>query len=312
LPGILNHHQAYLPFYPTAFESFDLSEYDLVLSSSSAWGKGVITGPQTLHICYCHNPMRFAWQSDDYVRRERVGRLSKTVLPFVLSYVRLWDVAAASRPDFYIANSQTVAQRIAKYWRCEATVINPPVEVQRIPYTNQPRQDFYLIAGRLIPYKRMDVAIEALRRLDKPLKIAGSGRDLEALQKLAGPKTEFLGQVSDAELWELYGQCRAFIQTGAEDFGITLVEAMAGGAPIIAINRYGPAETLVEDESGLFFEEQTPEAVAEAVLRFEQVHQNFDSARIRRYAESFDRTVFAQRFSEFVARRYEEHQSRPK
>jgi glycosyltransferase involved in cell wall biosynthesis len=309
LPGVLTHHQHYLPFYPTAFESFNLDQFDLVVSSSSAWAKGVITGPETLHVCYCHNPMRFVWQSQEYMEREQIGRVSKAVLPFVLSYARLWDVSSAWRPDFYVANSDTVRQRIAAYWGREATVINPPVSVQRIPFYNRSREDFYLIVGRLVPYKRIDVTIDAFRRLNKPLKVVGTGRDMEELKKLAGPKTEFLGKVSDEELGELYNQCRAFVQTGAEDFGITLVEAMAGGAPIIAINKNGPAETVIDGETGIFFEEQTPEALAEAVERFEQEYQCFDPLRIRRHAESFDHELFVRCFGEYVAQRYEEHKA---
>ncbi|MEI6045218.1 MAG: glycosyltransferase [Chloroflexota bacterium] len=307
LPSVLSRHQHYLPFYPAALESFNLSEYDLVVSSSSAWAKGVITPPETLHICYCHSPMRFVWQRREYMEREQLGRVSKMILPFVLSYVRLWDVVSSSRPDFYVANSHTVEERIRNYWNREADVIYPPVSVQRVPFNVGPRQDFYLIVGRLVPYKRIDVTIEAFRQLNRPLKVVGSGRDLESLKKLAGPKTEFVGNISDVELWKLYSQCRAFVQTGAEDFGITLVEAMAGGAPVIAIHRYGPAETVIEGKTGLFFEEQTPEALSEAVLRFEAQYQLFDSAHIRRHAEGFDRELFIRRFGEYVAQRYEEH-----
>ncbi len=307
LPGVLKHHQPYLPFYPLAFESFDFKEYDLVISSSSAWAKGIITKKETLHICYCHNPMRFAWATEEYTRRERLGRASMLVLPFILSYVRLWDVTSAARPNFYIANSQTVAQRISRYWGREAKIISPPVNVQRIPFQNGARQDFYLMAGRVVPYKRMDIAIEAFRQMGKPLKVVGSGRGMEALHDLAGPSVEFLGNVSDVELWELFSQCRAFIQTGAEDFGITLVEAMAGGAPVLGIRKFGPAEIIIEGESGLFFEEQTPEALIETVQRFENQPHRFDNAAIRRYAETFDRLVFLERFGEFVQERYREH-----
>jgi glycosyltransferase involved in cell wall biosynthesis len=243
------------------------------------------------------------------MEREQLGRITKVILPFILSYVRLWDVVSSSRPNFYVANSRTVEQRIASYWKREADVIYPPVNVQRIPFKAGPRQDFYLIVGRMVPYKRIDVTIEAFRKLDRPLKVVGSGRDLESLKKLAGPKTEFVGNISDTALWELYSQCRAFVQTGAEDFGITLVEAMAGGAPIIAINRYGPSETVIDGETGLFFEEQTPEALVEAVLSFEKQYQDFDSAQIRQHAESFDREVFIKRFGEYVTQRYQEHRA---
>ncbi len=309
LPGVMTHHQAYLPFYSFAFEKFDLSGYDLVISDSSAWAKGVITGPNTLHICYCHTPMRFVWLYQDYAERERLGRLARAVLPFYLSYVRLWDGISAQRPDYYIANSRTVARRIATFWRREATVINPPVEVARIPFQNEPREDFYLWVGRMIPYKRADVAIQAFKMLDLPLKVVGAGRDMPALKAIAGPKTEFLGAISDQALGQLFGRCRAFIQTGAEDFGITPVEAMAGGAPVIAIHQHGPSETVRDGETGLFFEVQTPSSLAEAVRRFEVCYQNFDSQAIRRYAESYDRELFSRRFVDYVEQRWSEFQA---
>ena len=307
LPAISKRFQAYFMFYPYAFESFDFSQYDLVISSSSAWAKGIITGPKTLHICYCHTPARFLWQYEDYARRERFGGLAKSLLPFFLSRVRLWDVTSAMRPDFYVANSQTVAERIAKYWHREAVVINPPVEVGAIPYTPGPRQDFYLWVGRLIPYKRADVAVQAFKQLDLPLKVVGTGRDMAAIKALAGPRTEFLGYLPDEEVRQLMSQCKAFIQVGAEDFGITPVEAMAGGAPVIAIRANGPAEIVREGETGLFFDEQTPEAVAAAVRQFEARQAEFDSTVIRRYAEGFNRELFCRRFGEYVAQRWEEH-----
>jgi glycosyltransferase involved in cell wall biosynthesis len=307
LPGVINHHQVYLPFYTFAFESFDLAGYDLIISSSSAWAKGVKTPPETLHICYCHTPMRFVWQFDDYAKRERIKGPAKAALPLFLNYVRLWDVKTAQRPDFYVANSQTVRERIARFWQRDAVVINPPVEVSEIPYRDAPRQDFYLWVGRMVPYKRADVAIRAFKELDLPLKVVGTGRDMEALQKMAGPRTEFLGFVPDEQVRELFTRCRAFIQAGAEDFGITPVEAMAGGAPVIAINQYGPAEIVIDGKTGLFFETQTQEALVEAVRRFEADPTRFDSAEIRRYAETFDRQVFLKRFGDYVNRRWEEH-----
>lgn len=309
LPGVIERHQAFLPFYPLAFERFDFSEYDLVVSSSSAWAKGIKTGPNTLHICYCHAPMRFVWQYEDYSRREQIGGLAKRVLPSVLRYVKLWDVRSAGRPNFYVANSETVKERIKRYWQREATVINPPVEVSKIPYSsiqNRERKDFYLWVGRLIPYKRADVAIRAFKELDLPLKVVGSGRDKEDLLKLAGPKTEFLGHLDDSELRKLFGECRGFIQVGAEDFGITPVEAMAGGAPVIAIRKDGPAETVVEGQTGVFFEDQTAASLIGAVRRFEQTRANFDTDVIRSHAEKYSRERFIREMTEFVQTRYAE------
>ncbi len=309
LPSVMTHHQLYLMFYPYAFESFDLSEYDLVVSSSSAFAKGVITGPNTLHVCYCHTPARFLWLYEDYAKRERLSRGARRLLPFFLNHVRLWDVISAQRPDFYVANSQTVARRIEDFWRREAVVINPPVEVGEFEYVPGPRQDFYLWVGRLIPYKRVDVAVQAFKELDLPLKVVGTGRDMASIKRMAGPKTEFLGHVSDAEVRRLMNQCRAFIQVGADDFGITPVEAMAGGAPVIAINANGPAEVVVDGVTGLFFEEQTPASLVEAVRRFEQQWPRFDSNAIRHYSHNFDRELFCRRFGEYVAQLWEDFTS---
>ncbi|HEX2909690.1 MAG TPA: glycosyltransferase [Chloroflexia bacterium] len=309
LPGVLHHHQAYLPFYSYAFEGFNFSEYDLVISSSSAWAKGIITGPETLHISYCHTPMRFVWQFEDYAKRERMGKATKLALPFFLSYIRLWDVVSAQRPNYYVANSQTVAQRIKDCWQRDSIVINPPVEVSQIPYVKAPRQDYYLWVGRMIPYKRADVAIRAFKELDLPLKVVGTGRDMESLKQLAGSKTEFLGHVPDEKLRQMFTECKAFIQVGAEDFGITPVEAMAGGAPVISINQNGPAETVREGVTGLFFQEQTPEALSAAVRQFEEIYPRFDSDTIRLYAQNFDRELFCRRFGQYVAERWEEHKA---
>jgi glycosyltransferase involved in cell wall biosynthesis len=299
-PGVLRRHQAYVLAYSFAFESFDLREYDLVISSSSAWAKGVITRPETLHICYCHAPMRFAWDTKDYARRENMNRLAKIGLPLVMGYVRLWDVSSAARPNYYVANSQTIAQRIRDYWGRDASVINPPVEVEQIECNTGPREDFYLMAARLMPYKRLDIGVQAFRELDLPLKIVGTGRDMKNLKEMAGPKTEFLGYVSDEELRKLFGRCRAFVQTGAEDFGITQIEAMAGGAPVIAIRQNGPAEVNLEGVTGLFFDEQVPGSLVETVRRFEARLPQFDVARIRRHAETFSRDVFNRRFRAHV------------
>ncbi len=306
LPGVLKRHQAYLLAYPFAFESFDLREYDLVISSSSAWAKGVVTRPETLHICYCHAPMRFAWDVEDYTKRENMGKLAKVGLPIIMGYVRLWDINSSARPNHYVANSRTIAGRIKEFWGLDSVVINPPVEVSEIPYRSGPREDFYLTTARLVPYKRIDIAVKAFKELDLPLKVVGTGRDLENLKKMAGPKTEMLGYMPDKELRELFSRCKAFIQTGAEDFGITQVEAMAGGAPVIAINQNGPAEVNIEGETGVLFDEQTPESLIEAVKRFEATSRQYDSDFIRKYAEGFDRKIFTRRFDTYVRECYAE------
>lgn len=227
LPGWKKHFRRYFLLYPTAFESFDLSGYDLILSSSSAYAKGVIPRPGALHICYCHTPMRFAWRMHDYVEREAINGMQGSILPFLLTYVRLWDVTTVARVDAFVANSQEVAGRIKRYYGRPATIIPPPVELP--PFPRCPAEEFYLAGGRLIPYKRLSLAVEAFSKLGLPLKIFGDGRDRAALQALAGPNIEFLGWVDEQQRRELFASCRAFIFPGAEDFGITPLEAMAAG-----------------------------------------------------------------------------------
>jgi|SRR5579859_493742 len=291
-------HQLGLVFYSTAFERFDLSQYDLVISSSSAWAKGVITGPQTLHLCYCHAPMRFVWHYHDYLRGESVGPLGRLLLPFVLGYVRLWDEVSAQRVDAYIANSREVARRIGKYYRRPATVINPPVDLAQ--YTVAAHyDDYFLVVSRLVPYKRLDIVIAAFNQLGLPLKVVGRGRQQTELQAAAGPNIEFLGAVSQAALRTLYAGCRALIWPEAADFGIAPVEVQASGRPVIAYAAGGALETVIDGETGIFFHQQTPAALVAAVQSFDAGH--FDPARIRRHAEQYDVPVFTRRMAEFVA-----------
>lgn len=290
-------HQLGLILYSTAFERFDLSRYELVISSSSAWAKGVITSPHALHICYCHAPMRFVWHYHDYLRGESVGPLGRLLLPFVLGYVRLWDEVSAQRVDSYIANSREVARRIAKYYRRSATVINPPVDVAG--YTVAPDyDDYFLVVSRLVPYKRLDIVVEAFNQLGLPLKVVGRGRQRAALEAMAKPNIQFLGPVDQATLHSLYARCRALIWPEAADFGIAPVEVQASGRPVIAYAAGGALETVVEGETGIFFHQQTPAALVAAVRSFDAAR--FDSARIRRHAEQYDVTVFTRRMAEFV------------
>ncbi len=209
LPGWRRAFRAYFPLYPSAFESFDLSGYELILSSSSAFAKGVIPPPGARHICYCHTPMRFAWRTDAYVEREGIGGAARALLSILLTYVRLWDVATTPRVDLFVANSRAVAGRIRRYYGREATIVAPPVDLP--PYRPQPPEDFYLAGGRLIPYKRLDLAVRAFTALGLPLKIFGAGRDRATLEAIAGPNVEFLGHVSEERRRELFASCRAFI-----------------------------------------------------------------------------------------------------
>jgi glycosyltransferase involved in cell wall biosynthesis len=296
LPGWRRHFQKYFLFYPSAFESFDLSSYDLILSSSSAYAKGVIPPPGARHICYCHTPMRFAWRTDDYIKREGFGRLQRGVLPLMLTYVRLWDVATTPRVDQFIANSREVAARIARYYGRAAIVIAPPVDLS--PYRPWVPGNFYLAGGRLIPYKRLDLVIQAFTALGLPLKVFGDGRDRERLRALAGPNVEFLGQIGEAQRRDLFASCRAFVFPGEEDFGITPLEAMSAGRPVIAYAAGGVLETVIEGVTGRFFHQQSAGAIAAAVAAARV--DRYDPAVIRRHAEGFSRDVFLERMREVI------------
>ncbi len=297
LPGWRHHFRRYFLLYPTAFESFDLSAFDLVISSSSAYAKGVIPRPGATHVCYCHTPMRFAWRTRDYVEREAIKGLQSILLPFALTYVRLWDVTTCNRVDTFVANSHAVASRIARYYAREATVIPPPVDLP--PYAPQPAGDFYLAGGRLIPYKRIELIVEAFTHLRLPLKIFGDGRDRSRLQQLAGPTIEFLGWVDEPTRHDLFARCRGFIFPGEEDFGITPLEAMAAGRPVIAYGAGGALETVRDGVTGRFFHEQTAAALAAAVAAARADH--YDQLTIRRHAERYSRAIFIERMRALIA-----------
>ncbi len=308
LPGVFRHHQAYLPLYPFAFEQFDLSRYELVLSNKSGFCHGVITGPETLHICYCLTPTRFIWNFDSYSQREgRLARTANVVLRPILSYYRLWDRLAADRVDSFIAISRAVQRRIRKYYGRDSTIIFPPVDTNRFVPSGKPAGDYYLAGGRLIPYKRTDLAVRAFTQLGRPLLVYGEGRDLESLRAIAGPNVTFLGQVSWARLVELFQNCRAFIFPGLEDFGIAPLEAQASGRPVIAFAGGGSLDTVIDGTTGLLFEEQSAAALAAAVQMFETL--SFDPERIRRHAEGFSEERFRRELGLAVEQRLETHRA---
>jgi glycosyltransferase involved in cell wall biosynthesis len=296
LPGWRTHFRRYFLLYPTAFESFDLSGYNLILSSSSAYAKGIIPPPGALHLCYCHTPMRFAWRTNDYVERESIGGAQGAVLPFLLTYVRLWDAVSAARVDGFVANSQEVAARIKRFYGRDALIIPPPVDLP--PYVDQPAGDYYLTGGRLIPYKRLHLAVEACNALRLPLVIFGEGRERTALEAIAGPTVQFTGWVSEERRRELFAGCRAFLFPGDEDFGIVPLEAMAAGRPVIAFASGGARETVVEGLTGRFFNQPTAAALAVAIAAARCDH--YEPAAIRRHAEGFARPVFLARMQAFI------------
>jgi glycosyltransferase involved in cell wall biosynthesis len=297
LPLIKTHHQPFLPLYPLAFEGFDLREYDLVISNKSAFCHGVITPPETVHVCYCLTPTRFLWSYHSYARHERINPVAGALLSPVLRNLRLWDRAAADRVDHFLAISETVRQRIQKFYRREAVVIHPPVDVRRFVVEDS-HDDYFLIVSRLIPYKRIDIAVEALGSLGLPLKIVGDGRDRARLEALAKSNIEFLGRLPDREVEVLLSRCRAFIFPGEEDFGIAPVEAQAAGRPVIAYAAGGALETVLEGVTGVFFREQTAESLAEVVAAFDE--EALDSTAIRQHAQGFSRESFKKNLSAFV------------
>ncbi len=299
LPLVKKHHQPFLPLYPFAMERLDLRGYDLVLSSSSAFGKGVITRPGTVHICYCHTPMRWCWNYDEYVEREGLGRLPRAVLPFVITGLRVWDQTTAMRVDHFIANSPVVAERIAKYYRRESAVIPPPVEASRFLFdpTTQP-EEYFLIVSRLLPYKRIDLAIQTCNALHLPLVIVGSGRDEQRLKHMAGPTIRFLGRLSDDEVLHYYAHCRALILPGEEDFGITPLEAQASGRPVIAFGAGGALASVVDGVTGKFFAAQTLESLSSTLAAFDE--HEYDPQTIRNHALEFDKPRFHRRMLQFI------------
>jgi glycosyltransferase involved in cell wall biosynthesis len=295
-----------IPLYPTAFESFDLSEYDLVLSSTTSFAKGVITPPHACHVCYCNTPTRFAWMYHEYIRYERFPRLVRAVLPWMITPLRTWDYAAAHRVDYFVAGSHNSARRIAKFYRRDAEVVHSPVDC----YAFEPSdtvEDFFLVMSRLQPYKRIDLAVRACTDLGVPLKVAGVGPDMDRLRSMAGPTVEFLGRVSDEERRRLMARCRAFIFPGEEDYGITPIEAMSAGRPVVAYRAGGALETLKEGITGVFFDKPDPGSLASALR---SLPDSVDSAAIREHALGFDTSVFKAKMYEALARNVADHQAR--
>jgi glycosyltransferase involved in cell wall biosynthesis len=305
LPMGVKHYQWYMPFMPMAVEFFDLSNFDLVISDTSSFAKGVITSSHTLHICYCHTPTRYLWSdTHQYIEELKYNKYFKKVISLVLNYIRMWDRLAADRVDKYIANSNFVAKRIKKYYKHESTVIYPPVETERFKISEQV-DDYFLIGGRLAPYKRVDIVIEAIKKAGKKLKVYGDGIDLERLKKMAKgySNIEFLGWVDDTAKAELYSRSLAFIYPQEEDFGITAVEAMASGRPVIAYCSGGATETVRDGETGIFFNEQTVDSLVEALNNFDNA--KFNPEIIKQHAEQFSVEVFKNKINKYIKESWE-------
>ncbi|MBI5404747.1 MAG: glycosyltransferase [Candidatus Kerfeldbacteria bacterium] len=305
MPRGVTNYQWYLRWMPNAVERYDLTEYDLVISNSASFARGVITLPQTIHIDYCHSPTRYLWSDTHrYVDELPYPKFVKAFVPFLLTRIRQWDKVAAARPDVFFANSRNVQQRITKYYRRDSRVMHPPVDTSAFSPAERVG-DYFLIGGRLVAYKRYDLAIRAFNRLGLKLKVFGTGPEEQRLREMAKSNIEFLGKVNFDELKKLYRECLAFIHPHEEDFGITLLEANASGRPVIAYAAGGALETMVPGVTGVFFEEQEWESLADAVMRFEP--ESFNPATIRQQAEQFDTKHFKQRFSAAVEEAYAQH-----
>ncbi|MFA6215743.1 MAG: glycosyltransferase [Patescibacteria group bacterium] len=297
-PAALKHYQWFLPLMPTATESYDLMDYDVVLSSCSAMAKGIITRSNTLHFCYCHTPTRYLWSDTHrYVEELKYNRLVKKIIPLILNQLRIWDQLSAQRVDYFIANSKNVADRIKKYYRRDSLIIHPPVDTNNFQISPAVGK-YFLTGGRLVAYKRFDIAIKAFNRLGIPLKIFGTGPEEKNLKNLAKQNIEFLGKISQTELAKLYSEAVAFVHPQIEDFGITAVESMACGRPVIALAAGGACETVVEGQTGKFFDEQTWEALADAIVRFKP--ENYDPIKIKNYAEQFSTERFKKEIKELI------------
>ncbi|MDE2179326.1 MAG: glycosyltransferase [candidate division NC10 bacterium] len=327
LPFAASRYRYYLPLFPWAVEGFSLDGYDLILSSSHCVAKGVRPPPGALHIAYLYTPMRYIWDLQEaYVGRGRMGPLSRPLLRAITGRLRRWDIAVNTRVDHFVAISRHVADRIRRHYDREAQVIYPPVETTRFHIADR-TDDYYLVAGALAPYKRIDLAIEACNQLRRRLVIVGEGQEGRRLRRIAGPTIEFLGWRPDGEVAHLLSRCRALIFPGEEDFGILPVEAMASGRPVIAYGKGGVTETVVpldrsmfnvqrselqnvfgiesRTSTGVFFYEQTVEALIQAIDLFERSADRFDPEALRAHALTFDRSIFEKRMSAFVAERYE-------
>lgn len=302
VPYAKQKHRLVMPFFPLAFESFDLSEFDVVLSSHHMAAKSVITRADACHVCFVHTPMRFGWDFFPEYMKD-FGPIMRPIMRLLFHYLRSHDVVAASRVDYFIANSHNTARRIMKHYRRESEVIHSPVEGNRFRVSEK-TEDYYFALSRLVPYKRIDLAVEAFNRLGKKLLVAGTGPELERLKSMAKPNIEFLGFVSDEKVVEYYSKCKAFIFPGEEDFGITPLEAQASGRPVIAYGSGGALETVVGGKTGTFFMEQTPDALVDAVNKFDC--DAMSPEQIRAHAMEFDVENYKKKIEAFVKVKYEE------
>lgn len=300
LPGAVKHYQKYLPLMPIALEQLDLTKYDIVISIESGPAKGIITSPQTHHICYCNSPMRYLWDLY-YEYKKSKNLLMRLAISLVFHYLRIWDVTSSNRVDTFVANSNFIAKRINKAYRRSSIVIHPPVDVDRFHITDC-IEDYYLFVGELVGYKKCDLAISAFNKLGKKLVIVGEGEQLPKLKKLAGDNIVFVGRQSFEKLQNWYSRCRALVFPGIEDFGIVPVEAMASGRPVIAYNVGGAVDTVIQHKTGVLFNELNENSLMNAVQEFEKIENIFIPKEIKDHARQFSAELFKEKFASVVER----------
>jgi len=306
LPYAKTQHRKYLPLFPMAIESFNLKNYDLIFSSSHAVAKGVRTRKDQLHICYCHSPMRYAWDEADYYLQEAnlTSGLKGIISKAVLKYLRKWDLKSANNVNYFIANSNHIAEKIKRIYNRDAEVIYPPVDTQKFSLVTE-KDDFYLAASRLVPYKRIDLIVDAFANmLDKKLVVIGSGPEKDKILSKATPNVDVVGYQDFESLKTYMQKAKAFVFAAEEDFGIIVVEAMACGTPVIALNKGGAAESVINGKTGILFPEQTVESIIDAVKNFEPISDSIDYAEIRRHSEKFSRKTFEENIKNFVDDKY--------
>lgn len=308
LPLAKKKWQFYLHYLQNAVEQFDLSEYDIVISMSHVVAKGVLTKPNTLHVCYLYSPTRYMldyyYLYIDFVRFTPIAfldRILKNIVRAKIYTLRQWDYIAAQRPDYLVSISQYIRNRTKKYYRRDSDVIYPPVDITK--YQIAPRtEDFYLVVGRQVDYKRTDIVIEACNRMQKNLIIIGTGPNMRKIKELAGPTVQIMGRLPDEQVAHYYATCRGFIFPQEEDFGITPLEAQAAGRPVIAYRAGGATETVIDNETGVFFDEQTPESLIAAIEKYETMQ--FDPKKLREHAQKFSTEIFKASFKEYVMNKY--------
>lgn len=305
LPMAKSHYRHYLPLFPHFIEQFDLTGYDLVISTSHCVAKGVIIPPEAFHLCYCFTPMRYAWdQYHQYFPTDKKG-ISSVLIPYFMTHLRNWDQKTADRVDQFVAISENISRKIYKYYRRESSILYPPVDTDLFYPEKCAIEDFYLIVSALVPYKRIDTAIQAFNELNLPLKVVGKGPEMAQLSAKAGSNITFLGWQDDAALRNLYSRCKALIFPGEEDFGIVPLEVMSCGRPVIAYARGGALETVKEGINGVFFYDQTADSLTKAIRNFEK--SDFSAKEtIRESVSSFSRVIFKENFKKMVDRYYNE------